>query len=85
MTLYYVFFIKHLWISKISLISILLQSTKKSETYQFNPVILILLTKELSERVSKGKGECLGKHYRATFSSKSFALYLHISTPLTNI
>ena len=36
--LYYIIFIKNLWISKISLVSIGLKSTEKNFTTSFNPV-----------------------------------------------
>ena len=41
--LYDVFFIKDLWISKISLVSIELKSTEKKFALPFNPVIFTLL------------------------------------------
>ena len=41
--LYYVPFIKYLWISKISLVSIGLKSTEKNFTLLFNPTFFILL------------------------------------------
>ena len=42
--LYYFPFFKHLWISKILLVSIGLKSTEKKITVPFNPVFFILLT-----------------------------------------
>ena len=41
--LYHVLFIKYLWISKISLLSIGLKSIKKHFTTPFNPAFFILL------------------------------------------
>ena len=41
---YYFLFIKYLWISKISLISIGLKSTEKKFIVPFNSVFFILLT-----------------------------------------
>ena len=41
--LYHIPFIKYLWISKTSLVSVGLKSTEKSFTIPFNPVFFILL------------------------------------------
>ena len=39
--LYHILFIKYLWISKISLVSMRLKSTEKNFTTPFNPVFLV--------------------------------------------
>ena len=52
-TLYYVLFIKYLWISKISLVSIELKSTEKNFTTPFNLVFFILLIVKSFEMLRK--------------------------------
>ena len=47
--LYYFYFIKYLWISNISLVSIGVKLTKKYFTLPFNPVLLVLLIVKSSE------------------------------------
>ena len=72
--IYYVIFIKYLWISKISLVSIIL--TEKAFIYPFNLVFFMLsIVKSL---------EILCKHNDYGCIFESFALNQYIFAVLTN-
>ena len=51
--LYHLLFVKYLWISNISLLSIGLKSTEKNFTTPFNPVFFILLIIKSFETLPK--------------------------------
>ena len=63
--LYYVFFIKYLLISKISLVTTGLKSIEKIFTLPFNPVSYHIIVKSF---------EILSKHREESFLSEVFAL-----------
>ena len=54
---YHVFFIKYLWISKISLVSTELKSTEKKFTIPFNPIFFTILNVKSSEVLPKHSAE----------------------------
>ena len=64
--LYYIPFIKYLWISKILLVSLGLKSAEKEFTITFNPVFSRLLIEKSFEILPKGSTQ--------SFISECFAL-----------
>ena len=78
--LYYVSFIKYVWISKISLLSTVLQSTEKPFTLPFSPVFFILLIEIFFEKNLLK----LPKDNGYVFFSKYFTLNWYIFVALTN-